>query len=63
MKPALHESLSELIDAARRLQGVLDAERPGRLLEAAALGRLASDVAGMVQGLREHARTLGGHGS
>jgi hypothetical protein len=39
MKPAIHESLSELIDAAQRLQGVIDAERPERLQETAALGR------------------------
>jgi hypothetical protein len=60
MKPALHESLSELIAAARRLQDVLDAERPGRLLEAAALGRLAGDLAGMVQRLQGHAQALRG---
>jgi hypothetical protein len=60
MKPALHETLSELIAAARRVQEVLDAERPGRLLEAAALCRLAGDLADMVHRLREHARTLGG---
>jgi hypothetical protein len=60
MKPALHESLSELIDAARRLQQVIDGERPGRLLEAVVLGRLASDVAGMVQRLQGHAQALRG---
>jgi hypothetical protein len=59
MKPALHESLSELIDSARRLQQVIDGERPHKLLAAAALCRLAGDVAEMVHRLEGHAKAIG----
>ena len=60
MKPAIYESLSELIDAARRLQQVIDGERPDRLLEATVLSRLAGDVAEMVLRLQDHAAALRG---
>jgi hypothetical protein len=58
MKPALHKSLSDLIDAARRLQHVIDGEPPDRLLAAAALGRLAGDLAAMVRRLQDHVDAL-----
>ena len=60
MKPAIHESMSELIDAARRLQQVIEGERPDRLLEATVLSRLADDVAEMVHRLEGHAAALRG---
>jgi hypothetical protein len=60
MKPAIHESLSQMIDAARRLQQVIDGARPDRLLEATVLGRLAGDVAEMVHKLEGHAAALRG---
>jgi hypothetical protein len=60
MKPAVHERLDDLIAAARRLQQMIDGERPDRLLEATVLSRLAGDVAEMVLRLQDHAAALRG---
>jgi hypothetical protein len=62
MKPATLERLDDLAVVARRLQDALDAERPDALLAAAALCRLAGDVAEMVHRLEGHAAALRGHG-
>jgi hypothetical protein len=58
MKPAIHERLSDLIDAARRLQHALDAERADAPLPTFFLCRLAIDVDETVGRLERQAEAI-----
>jgi hypothetical protein len=63
MKPAITERLDDLAVVARRLQHVLDTERPDAPLPAALLCRLARDVDDAVSRLQRHAEAISGAGA
>jgi hypothetical protein len=58
MKPAISVRLDDLVAAARRLQHVIDAERPEAILPAALLCRLARDVDDAASRLQRQAEVI-----